>query len=149
MNSDGFKLRKWFSLYEPVGIADLRREINLASGSKSTISNEPIPKGAARILNAAQVQKEWAEKKRKAREQELGPAQKKRRTDVTESRDVAQPATTLKIQPGESIAHFNRYEFGDASMNVCNISIRSSQTGGRLHALVGASCNEDILSNYP
>lgn len=49
-----------------------------------------------RVLNALKIREEFKEKKRKAQEEE-GP-KKKRKTEPQ-----------LKILPGESIQHFNRY----------------------------------------
>ncbi|OCH93369.1 hypothetical protein OBBRIDRAFT_316245 [Obba rivulosa] len=103
-------------------------DINLASVSRSTIVNEPIPKGAARILNAAKVQKEWAEKKRKLDEDEQGPAQKKRKQGAAEGGESHN--TALKIQSGESIAHFNR-RVEDSMRSSVRVAIKSSSAIAR------------------
>ncbi|KAJ3533144.1 hypothetical protein NM688_g7322 [Phlebia brevispora] len=75
---------------------------NLAP-STVALSREAIPKGAARILNAAKVQQEWREKKRKLSEDAQdgeGTSNKRRRK--------AGDGPVMKIQPGETIARFNR-----------------------------------------
>lgn len=78
----------------------------------NSLSQEPIPKSVARVLNAAKVQEEWRAKKRKLEtgEQEGQingkPAKKKRMaSDAGEDR-----VESMKIQSGESLAHFNRYD---------------------------------------
>ncbi|OSD04906.1 hypothetical protein PYCCODRAFT_1363116 [Trametes coccinea BRFM310] len=83
---------------------------DLKPGGKNSIENEEIPKGAARILNAAKVQQEYAEKKRKGLlEDGAGPSRKKRKTDGKEGEKArASSNSHLRIQPGESISHFNR-----------------------------------------
>lgn len=66
---------------------------------KESIANEPIPKSAARILNAVKIQGEFKASKRKRGEEaeKKGAAKRKK---LEEKR--------LKIMPGESIQHFNR-----------------------------------------
>ena len=69
------------------------------------MSNEAIPKGAARILNAAKVQAEFRTK-RKSEDVGDGKHAKKRKVeqgDGAKGKDVK-----MKILPGESLAHFNR-----------------------------------------
>ena len=79
--------------------------------SKQAISSEPIPKTISRVLNAAHVRQEWREKKRKLASGEdivgEGPGKnKKRRIDMdTKDKKKVQGSG---IQPGESLAHFNR-----------------------------------------
>lgn len=79
--------------------------------SKQAISSEPIPKTLSRVLNAAHVRQEWREKKRKLASGEdivgEGPGKnKKRRIDMdTKDKKKVQGSG---IQPGESLAHFNR-----------------------------------------
>ncbi|KAJ3502274.1 hypothetical protein NLJ89_g8963 [Agrocybe chaxingu] len=68
---------------------------------KSSLQNEPIPKSAARILNAHSIREEWKAKKRKNEEQSSRD-EKRRKTGPTDKK------TTLTIQPGESIQHFNK-----------------------------------------
>ncbi|KAI9067942.1 hypothetical protein FKP32DRAFT_1619545 [Trametes sanguinea] len=83
---------------------------DLKPGGKNSIENEEIPKGAARILNAAKVQQEYAEKKRKGLlDDGAGPSRKKRRTDGKEGAKAGSSSNShLRIQPGESMSHFNR-----------------------------------------
>jgi len=93
--------------------------------SKQAITNETIPKSVSRVLNAAHIQKEWREKKRKFESEDYTGDRvvtgKKRRLD--DSR-VTKGMTAMKvrgqdgpgkdrekvlgIQPGESLGHFNR-----------------------------------------
>ncbi|KAI0640734.1 hypothetical protein C8Q79DRAFT_920788 [Trametes meyenii] len=84
---------------------------DLVPGVRKSIENEEIPKSVARVLNAAKVQREWAEKKRKAQADDgPGPSRKKRRRDGAEEVDGngGSSKSQLRIQPGESMAHFNR-----------------------------------------
>lgn len=72
----------------------------------AVLSKEPIPKSVARVLNAAKVQEEWREKKRKSEEDPSGqPKDRKKRRKTSE--DAGED--TMKIHPGESLGHFNRY----------------------------------------
>lgn len=82
----------------------LRRGADLVPGVRKSIENEEIPKGAARVLNAAKIQQEFAEKKRKQRDEAdgAGPSRKKQKGGQDEG------ANALRIKPGESIGHFNR-----------------------------------------
>ncbi|KAI0690881.1 hypothetical protein C8T65DRAFT_671132 [Cerioporus squamosus] len=81
---------------------------DIAPGLKKAIENEDIPKSVARVLNAARVRQEWAEKKRKGLEDEgAGPSRKRpRRGETTDEGGAKQ--SQLRIMPGESMAHFNR-----------------------------------------
>ncbi|KAI0765637.1 hypothetical protein BD413DRAFT_482151 [Trametes elegans] len=80
---------------------------DVAPAAKRSIENEEIPKSAARVLNAAKIQQEWAEKKRKGQTDDgAGPSRKKRRKESAGGEGGGE--TKLRIQPGESIAHFNR-----------------------------------------
>ncbi|KAI0730507.1 hypothetical protein C8Q76DRAFT_329303 [Earliella scabrosa] len=84
---------------------------DIAPGAKRMIENEEIPKSVARVLNAARIQQEYAERKRKAREEEgAGPSRKKRRKDGTAAEGDGHDdgRSHLRIMPGESMAHFNR-----------------------------------------
>ncbi|CDO69683.1 hypothetical protein BN946_scf184851.g71 [Trametes cinnabarina] len=75
--------------------------------AKNSIEDEEIPKGAARILNAAKIQQEYAEKKRKGLlEDGAGPSRKKRKTSDKDGGNAS--GSHLRIQPGESMSHFNR-----------------------------------------
>ncbi|KII83610.1 hypothetical protein PLICRDRAFT_445048 [Plicaturopsis crispa FD-325 SS-3] len=70
------------------------------------ISSEPLPKSAARVLNAAAVQAEYRARKRGADDGDDGPRKKKvkRSGDEGDQKD----GKALGIQPGETLAHFNR-----------------------------------------
>lgn len=70
------------------------------------MNNEAIPKSVARVLNAAKVQEEW--KKRKGDGEDGGKAKKRRKTTEQGNKGKS-AASTIKILPGESLAHFSRY----------------------------------------
>lgn len=74
---------------------------------RKSIENEEIPKGAARVLNAAKIQQDFAEKKRKQRDEAdgTGPSRKKQKGSAG---GQSEGANALRIKPGESIGHFNR-----------------------------------------
>ncbi|KAI0685744.1 hypothetical protein BC835DRAFT_497417 [Cytidiella melzeri] len=86
--------------------------------AKSALTHEAIPKGAARILNAWKVQDEYNKKRKFGMDEaEDGASQKKRRKVVGEVGErksggagVRQKGgkADIRIQPGESLAHFNR-----------------------------------------
>ncbi|OJT13506.1 hypothetical protein TRAPUB_9971 [Trametes pubescens] len=80
---------------------------DLVPGVRKSIENEEIPKGAARVLNAAKIQQDFAEKKRKQRDEAdgAGPSRKKQKGSAGGQNEGA---NALRIQPGESIGHFNR-----------------------------------------
>lgn len=80
---------------------------DLVPGVRKSIENEEIPKGAARVLNAAKIQQEFAEKKRKQRDEAdgAGPSRKKQKGGAGGQNEGA---NALRIKPGESIGHFNR-----------------------------------------
>lgn len=86
---------------------------DLAPRSKDALSNESIPKGAARILNAAKVQKEYSERKRKLEDtsedtgKDSGHGNKRRKQSVGGEGGKGVRAN-IKIMPGESMAHFSR-----------------------------------------
>ena len=79
------------------------------------------------MLNAANIRAEYRQKKRARRDADdhadapttLANAKKRRRRADTEDTDAAgsksikaqQEATTIEIQPGESLKHFNRCAF--------------------------------------
>ncbi|KAF9041572.1 hypothetical protein BJ165DRAFT_1312251, partial [Panaeolus papilionaceus] len=76
--------------------------------TKSALTDEAMPKSAHRILNAIAIRDQF--KKRKA-EGEEGREGKRRKGDDANGNGKGKSkgkATTLKIQPGESIQHFNR-----------------------------------------
>jgi hypothetical protein len=92
------------------------RGFDLAPAGHS-LASESIPKSAARILNAAKVRAEFKEKKRQLELEAEGEADdqngraKKRRKGTENESDlgaVAGKKMTLKLQPGESIQHFNK-----------------------------------------
>lgn len=79
------------------------------------MSNEPIPKSLARVLNAAHIREEWKIKKRKLEEGgDQASSHKRRKVDeggkgnVKGKRKERETTSKLKIKPGESIQHFNR-----------------------------------------
>ncbi|THH19124.1 hypothetical protein EW146_g2000 [Bondarzewia mesenterica] len=73
------------------------------------ISNEGILKSIARILNAVKIREEFKEKKRAAAYDAEGGHAKKRRKQAGEEDKTAGPGQkSISIQPGESLAHFNR-----------------------------------------
>ena len=90
---------------------DIRRGSDIAP-ARDSLSHEAIPKGAARILNAARIQQDWKDKKRKRAEgAEDGPKDGKRqrvRGDDEGGQRGGRHGGGIKIQPGESLAHFNR-----------------------------------------
>ncbi|KAH8103903.1 hypothetical protein BXZ70DRAFT_923276 [Cristinia sonorae] len=69
--------------------------------TSTAISKEPIPKSVARVLNAVKVQDEWRSKKRKLDTPGGDGTLSKKRKMVESMED-------MKIQPGESLGHFNR-----------------------------------------
>jgi hypothetical protein len=87
-----------------------------------SVSNEDIPKGAARVLNAANIRREYRTKRSGADADESGRPEKRRRTadggeakpkvgrrGTTESDSKnANHSAEMKILPGESLIHFNR-----------------------------------------
>ncbi|KZP08808.1 hypothetical protein FIBSPDRAFT_964448 [Athelia psychrophila] len=101
-------------------IREEQRTLNAAdqAPSKSAISTEAIPKSVSRILNAASVREQFQEKKRKIASGEDtgekdGRGKKRQRTDsqtkpAAAAKDVKGKGKALGIQPGESLAHFNR-----------------------------------------
>jgi len=74
------------------------RGSNLAPG-KESISNEAIPKSAARVINALKIRDDY--RKKRNLEQEGHDDKIKHKRQRTED-------TQLKIKPGESIQHFYR-----------------------------------------
>lgn len=78
---------------------------------KLALSNEDIPKGAARILNAAKIQEEWRKKRKLGLIDEDGdhPRKKKQRVPGGEEKRRKDEKADMQIMPGESLAHFNRY----------------------------------------
>ncbi|KAF9523141.1 hypothetical protein CPB83DRAFT_775925 [Crepidotus variabilis] len=75
---------------------------------KGSLRSEPIPKSASRILNAQNIRDDFRKKRKSCEERadnegRVGKRQKKTKSDVKST-----VQTTLKIQPGESMQHFNR-----------------------------------------
>ncbi|EJD48328.1 hypothetical protein AURDEDRAFT_162799 [Auricularia subglabra TFB-10046 SS5] len=66
------------------------------------VDEEGVPKSMARILNAASVQQKYREDKKKREREDGGSEQRPAKRAKTEAK------VQLKIQPGESIGHFNR-----------------------------------------
>lgn len=80
--------------------------------SKQSLSNEAIPKSLARVLNAAHIREEWKVKKRKLEEDGDRKRDSKRikLESAAKSKGKEEQVTSqLRIKPGESIQHFNRY----------------------------------------
>ena len=104
-----------------VGWFCVLRGANLAPGARRGIEDEGIPKSVARVLNAAKVQQEWSERKRKGGDdgQGDGPSRKRLKKGADGDNGQGQKGGTekgkgtgkvdLRIMPGESMAHFNRY----------------------------------------
>ena len=94
------------------------------SQSKNVLSNEAIPKSVARVLNAAKTQEEWRKKRKGEDDGTQGKPKKKARTDKDGAESTARTKGTnashgLKILPGESLAHFNRYVL--PLLSVCRV----------------------------
>ena len=83
--------------------------------AKNALSNEAIPKSAARVLNAAKIQEEWKKRKSSEDDGSGGKPRKRQKTDEdmgSSGRAKGKAAKhSLKILPGESLAHFNRYVY--------------------------------------
>lgn len=70
-------------------------------------NEETVPKSVARILNAEKIRLEFREKKRKIDEPNGDDSPQLKRSRL--SSDVnSRKGEMLKIQPGETIAHFNK-----------------------------------------
>ncbi|KAH9836281.1 uncharacterized protein C8Q71DRAFT_761590 [Rhodofomes roseus] len=85
--------------------------LNLPPGARHAIDHEEIPKGAARILNATKVQEEYKQRKRKLQESggDAEPSKKKRKSEGRHGGETGSEGKgKLRIQAGESMAHFNR-----------------------------------------
>lgn len=96
------------------------------------------------MLNAANIRAEYRQKKRARRDADdhadapttLANAKKRRRRADTEDTDAAgsksikaqQEATTIEIQPGESLKHFNRCAFFFVFFFTCEKKIISSNS---------------------
>lgn len=81
----------------------ISRGIDLAP--QKSLADEPIPKSVSRVLDSARIRREYREKKRKSDDCDNDiPQGKRRRQHVNNEGDEG----TLKIKPGETIAHFNK-----------------------------------------
>lgn len=82
------------------------------------LSTKGIPKSISRILDAAKIREEFKQRKRTTLDgsfNDSGRPKKKRKQDegnVSEKTNAAttvkEKANKIKIQPGETLAHFNR-----------------------------------------
>ena len=87
---------------------------------KDSLTNEPIPKSASRILNASKIRDAFKLRKRKLEDGDDGERQGKRRKSDGKSGTAGKgKGSRLTIKPGESIQHFNRYVVG---LLVCCLS---------------------------
>lgn len=89
------------------------------SQASRNLSEEAIPKSIARVLNASKIRSEWKQSlgKRKQPDDERGAevysqrkSRKKSKTKGSDA-DAASEDTKpppMRIQPGESLAHFNK-----------------------------------------
>ncbi|KAI0783520.1 hypothetical protein C8Q75DRAFT_695938, partial [Abortiporus biennis] len=75
--------------------------------SKHSIANEEVPKGAARILNAAKVQAEY-QKKRKLNGEDDGNGARSGGNSKKKRKLEDESGKAMQILPGESLGHFNR-----------------------------------------
>lgn len=71
------------------------------SKASLSISNEPVPKSAQRILNAISIRQEYHKKRKLEADQPSELQSKKRKGNSPKN-------VSLKIQPGESMQHFIR-----------------------------------------
>ncbi|KAI0084770.1 hypothetical protein BDY19DRAFT_969040 [Irpex rosettiformis] len=80
--------------------------------AKSALSKEAIPKGAARVLNAWKVQEEFRKKRKLGDNGDDDGASRRKRQKASPGGDGKKSGgkkkADMKIQPGESLAHFNR-----------------------------------------
>ena len=75
---------------------------------KTSISKEEIPNSVSRVLNAAKIQQEErAKQKRSSEDTGLDGATRKKQKKA--HKDDDSNTSDLRIKPGESLAHFNRY----------------------------------------
>ncbi|KZT70012.1 hypothetical protein DAEQUDRAFT_709386 [Daedalea quercina L-15889] len=106
--------------------------LNLPPGARHAIDNEEIPKGAARILNAAKIQEEHRQRKRKLQEGgDAGePSRKKRKSEGRDGEKGLGGSAKLRIQPGESMTHFNR-RVEDSMRGEVRVAMKNSSTLAR------------------
>lgn len=70
--------------------------------AKNALSNEPIPKSVSRVLDATKIRADYHSRKRKAAAEDAGES----------TRQVKRPKVkTPTIKDGESMQHFNKYEW--------------------------------------
>ncbi|KAG5722928.1 hypothetical protein E4T56_gene6026 [Termitomyces sp. T112] len=105
---------------------------------EGSLSNEPIPKAVARVLNAETIREQYKSKKRKLEDdsdQKQDGKRRKRDEDTSDSkskRKEARVTSKLVIKPGESIQHFNRRVEDDmrplvkAAVQSSNATVRSA-----------------------
>ncbi|KAH8991129.1 hypothetical protein EDB86DRAFT_3244765 [Lactarius hatsudake] len=119
------------------------------AGSSTTLSTEGIPKSISRVLDAARIRAEYRQKKR-ARQLEGGGAHDgdddgaptlakgKRRRRVAADSDAGK-SSTIGIQPGESLKHFNRrVEDRMRPLNACFCRDRAQRKPRRLNDIATA-----------
>ncbi|CCM02150.1 uncharacterized protein FIBRA_04228 [Fibroporia radiculosa] len=103
--------------------------LNLPPGALHAIDHEEMPKGAARILNAAKVQAEYRMKRKRTPDEGAADSgsipRKKRKSAAEDAR-----GQTMKIQPGESMTHFNR-RVEDSMRGVLREAMKSSSAHAR------------------
>lgn len=89
------------------------------SQASRNIREETIPKSIARVLNASQIRSEWKQslgkRKQQGEERDFEPGlhhrtRKKSRTKGSDAGAVSEDMKLppMRIQPGESLAHFNK-----------------------------------------
>lgn len=90
-------------------------------------NEETVPKSVARILNAEKIRLEFKEKKRKIDEPngDECPQLKRKRpaSDVNNRKE-----DMLKIQAGETIAHFNKWVSDQSDCGVSSLSSRAGES---------------------
>ncbi|KZT01028.1 uncharacterized protein LAESUDRAFT_664796 [Laetiporus sulphureus 93-53] len=101
--------------------------LNLPPAGKHAIDNEDIPKGAARVLNAAKIQEEYRQKRKREQEEkdDLHGGAPRKKTKRKGSHAAVKEE--MKIMPGESIAHFNR-RVEDSMRSAVRTAVKQSST---------------------
>ncbi|TCD65853.1 hypothetical protein EIP91_002159 [Steccherinum ochraceum] len=110
----------------------MRNGSNLAPASNA-LSKEPIPKSVARVLNASQTQQEWRSKKRKLETEGFSKVdgdgtRSQKRPKATQHEEEG--AGKMKIQPGESLGHFNR-RVEDSLRGTVKVALHASAAHAR------------------
>jgi hypothetical protein len=81
----------------------------------------------ARILNAEKIRKEFREKKRKIGDRDGdGYPERKRRRQASDMDGRNEEA--LKIKPGETIAHFNKWVSDDYRCSMPSLSLHAGES---------------------